>query len=127
MATEKKVSKTKHKSKKTRNRSRSKDRSTKEKHNHKRWHHSKSRSRKDDGSRHTEKDVNSRQDSPSKIEQIDDEEIMKKMMGFTSFDTTKQKKVIGNVDTFVLQKKARKYRQYMNRPGGFNKPLDPSA
>ncbi|CAD5114302.1 DgyrCDS3444 [Dimorphilus gyrociliatus] len=50
---------------------------------------------------------------------------MMKMMGFSTFDTTKNKKVVGNQegDAHILLK--RKYRQYMNRKGGFNRPLDP--
>eukprot|EP00092_Neocalanus_flemingeri_P002891 GFUD01003093.1.p1 GENE.GFUD01003093.1~~GFUD01003093.1.p1 ORF type:complete len:142 (-),score=63.68 GFUD01003093.1:197-622(-) len=49
---------------------------------------------------------------------------MMKIMGFAGFDTTKNKKVTDNVhgDVHVLVK--RKYRQYMNRKGGFNRPLD---
>lgn len=49
---------------------------------------------------------------------------MMKIMGFGGFDTTKNKKVTDNVhgDVHVLVK--RKYRQYMNRKGGFNRPLD---
>jgi len=45
-------------------------------------------------------------------------------MGFSGFDTTKGKKVKGNDvgDVHVIVK--RKYRQYMNRKGGFNRPLD---
>ena len=46
------------------------------------------------------------------------------VMGFGNFDTTKNKKVKGNQvgDVNILVK--RKYRQYMNRKGGFNRPLD---
>ncbi|XP_022920059.1 U4/U6.U5 small nuclear ribonucleoprotein 27 kDa protein [Onthophagus taurus] len=53
-----------------------------------------------------------------------DEQEMMKMMGFCSFDSTKGKKVEGNDvgDVHVILK--RKYRQYMNRKGGFNRPLD---
>ncbi|GJQ77089.1 hypothetical protein Trydic_g23660 [Trypoxylus dichotomus] len=53
-----------------------------------------------------------------------DEQEMMKLMGFCSFDTTKGKKVEGNDvgDVHVILK--RKYRQYMNRKGGFNRPLD---
>lgn len=53
------------------------------------------------------------------------EEIdMLRTMGFCSFDTTKHKKVEGNNvgEVHVILK--RKYRQYMNRKGGFNRPLD---
>ena len=54
-----------------------------------------------------------------------EEEIdMMKVMGFGGFNTTKNKKVKGNDvgDVHVVVK--RKYRQYMNRKGGFNRPLD---
>ncbi len=53
-----------------------------------------------------------------------DEIDMMKIMGFGSFDSTKGKKVKGNDvgDVHVVLK--RKYRQYMNRKGGFNRPLD---
>jgi len=44
------------------------------------------------------------------------------LMGFTKFSSTKGKKHqdYGTVEI----KKKRSYRQYMNRPGGFNRPLD---
>uniref|UniRef100_A0A336KUR6 U4/U6.U5 small nuclear ribonucleoprotein 27 kDa protein n=1 Tax=Culicoides sonorensis TaxID=179676 RepID=A0A336KUR6_CULSO len=53
-----------------------------------------------------------------------DEQEMMKTMGFTGFSTTKGKKVEGNDvgEVHVILK--RKYRQYMNRKGGFNRPLD---
>lgn len=53
-----------------------------------------------------------------------DEQEMMKMMGFCSFDTTKGKKVEGNDVGTVHVILKRKYRQYMNRKGGFNRPLD---
>ncbi|PAV67694.1 hypothetical protein WR25_04213 [Diploscapter pachys] len=46
------------------------------------------------------------------------------LMGFTGFSTTKNTKVVGNADGAVKINKQRKYRQYMNRKGGFNRPLD---
>lgn len=53
------------------------------------------------------------------------EEIdMMKMMGFAGFDTTKGKQVNGNDAGGVHHVVRRKYRQYMNRRGGFNRPLD---
>lgn len=52
------------------------------------------------------------------------EEDLMKQMGFAGFDTTKNKKVPGNVDGNAKVNKRRKYRQYMNRKGGFNRPLD---
>ncbi|PSN50159.1 U4/U6.U5 small nuclear ribonucleoprotein 27 kDa protein [Blattella germanica] len=53
-----------------------------------------------------------------------DEQEMMKMMGFCAFDTTKGKKVKGNEVGTVHVILKRKYRQYMNRKGGFNRPLD---
>uniref|UniRef100_A0A3Q3WP37 U4/U6.U5 small nuclear ribonucleoprotein 27 kDa protein n=1 Tax=Mola mola TaxID=94237 RepID=A0A3Q3WP37_MOLML len=55
-----------------------------------------------------------------------EEEIeMMKMMGFGSFDTTKGKKTDGAVNAHAVNvTMKRKYRQYMNRKGGFNRPLD---
>src|SRR5579859_6156586 len=45
-----------------------------------------------------------------------------KILGFSRFSTTKGQKHqdYGGVETL----KKTKYRQYMNRPGGFNRPLD---
>lgn len=53
-----------------------------------------------------------------------EEEMMAEMMGFSNFDTTQNK---GHEDNDVGESrtiKQRKYRQYMNRRGGFNRPLD---
>lgn len=49
---------------------------------------------------------------------------MMKIMGFGGFDSTKNKKVKGNDVGAVHKVNKRKYRQYMNRKGGFNRPLD---
>ncbi|XP_056131510.1 U4/U6.U5 small nuclear ribonucleoprotein 27 kDa protein [Lampris incognitus] len=55
-----------------------------------------------------------------------EEEIeMMKLMGFSSFDTTKGRKTDGSVNAHAINvSQKRKYRQYMNRKGGFNRPLD---
>ncbi|VVD03947.1 unnamed protein product [Leptidea sinapis] len=53
-----------------------------------------------------------------------EEQEMLKVMGFCGFDTTKGKKIDGNVEGDVHVVLKRKYRQYMNRKGGFNRPLD---
>lgn len=53
-----------------------------------------------------------------------EEQEMLKVMGFCGFDTTKGKKVDDNVEGDVHVVLKRKYRQYMNRKGGFNRPLD---
>ena len=66
---------------------------------------------------------------PQLLEGKTSEEIeMMKLLGFSSFDTTKGKHVDGscNAGAANIQEK-RRYRQYMNRKGGFNRPLDPIA
>ena len=53
------------------------------------------------------------------------EEIeMMKIMGFAGFNTSKNKKVDGNDHGEIHVTVKRRYRQYMNRKGGFNRPLD---
>ena len=51
---------------------------------------------------------------------------MQAMMGFGGFATTHQQKVAGNDVYAVRKEKKTEYRQYMNRVGGFNRPLSPS-
>lgn len=56
-----------------------------------------------------------------------EERAMRKMMGFKNFKTTKNTKVPGNDRLYAVRKdKVTQYRQYMNRVGGFNRPLSPS-
>ncbi|ORY71557.1 uncharacterized protein BCR38DRAFT_417381 [Pseudomassariella vexata] len=57
--------------------------------------------------------------------EIDGGVDMAAMMGFSSFDSTKGKKVKGNDVGAVRKEKKSEYRQYMNRVGGFNRPLSP--
>lgn len=66
---------------------------------------------------------------PKELEGKSPEEIeMLKVMGFANFDTTKGKHVDGSCNAYAVNiQQKRKYRQYMNRRGGFNKPLDPVA
>ena len=52
--------------------------------------------------------------------------LMRQMMGFAGFRSTKQTKVPGNNVYEVRKEKKTEYRQYMNRVGGFNRPLSPS-
>lgn len=60
-------------------------------------------------------------------EDEDDETRMRRIMGFGGFRSTKNTKVPGNDKMFAVRKeKETKYRQYMNRVGGFNRPLSPS-
>ena len=62
------------------------------------------------------------------LEGLDPEEQMKMMMGIGDFGSTKGKTVkdnqVGASRGAASKSKARKYRQYMNRKGGFNRPLD---
>lgn len=55
---------------------------------------------------------------------------MKMLLGFGDFDTTKGKMVEENVKSAAVgtarHETKREYRQYMNRRGGFNRPLDKS-
>jgi U4/U6.U5 tri-snRNP-associated protein 3 len=65
----------------------------------------------------------------SEMEGLDEEEQMQLLLGFTGgFGTTKNSKVEDNHKTLAAgaakKNKARKYRQYMNRKGGFNRPLE---
>lgn len=62
--------------------------------------------------------------------EIDDDEDseaeMKRVLGFGKFKTTKNTKIPGNEFMYAVAKaKQTKYRQYMNRQGGFNRPLSP--
>jgi U4/U6.U5 tri-snRNP-associated protein 3 len=60
---------------------------------------------------------------------LDEDEQMRLMLGFSGeFGTTKNQKVDDNHKTSAkgaaAKHKERKYRQYMNRKNGFNRPLD---
>lgn len=50
---------------------------------------------------------------------------MRRMMGFAGFKSTKNTKVKGNNVSGIAKAKKTEYRQYMNRVGGFNRPLSP--
>jgi len=63
-------------------------------------------------------------EEPPMSQLSEEERKMKELMGFGSFHTTKGKKVDGNNVGAVNVPVKRKYRQYMNRRGGFNRPLD---
>jgi len=59
------------------------------------------------------------------VDDMAEDDEMAAMMGFGGFGTTKGKHVHGNEDTSAVDiKKQRTWRQYMNRKGGFNRPLD---
>jgi len=60
-------------------------------------------------------------------EGVDDiEASMLKTMGFSRFRSTQNAKVPGNNIYGVRKEKKTQYRQYMNRSGGFNRPLSPT-
>ncbi len=60
------------------------------------------------------------------LDEDSEDAALRKMMGFTGFNTTQNKKVPGNQIYGVRKEKKTEYRQYMNRVGGFNRPLSPS-
>lgn len=60
------------------------------------------------------------------VEEDPDVAAMQAMLGIGGFGTTKQKKVPGNDQYAVRKEKKTEYRQYMNRVGGFNRPLSPT-
>jgi U4/U6.U5 tri-snRNP-associated protein 3 len=60
------------------------------------------------------------------VDEGNEVDMMKMVMGFGAFKTTKNLKVPGNAKNYGLRKeKKTEYRQYMNRQGGFNRPLSP--
>jgi U4/U6.U5 tri-snRNP-associated protein 3 len=65
-------------------------------------------------------------DAMDESEDPDDiDAIMRRAVGFTRFKSTKNTKVPGNDIYGVRKETTTQYRQYMNRTGGFNRPLSP--
>jgi U4/U6.U5 tri-snRNP-associated protein 3 len=66
-------------------------------------------------------------EAPARPEGMDDETWdMVQTMGFGGFKSTKNTKVPGNDRNYgVRRDKQLQARQYMNRQGGFNRPLSP--
>ncbi|KAI1466359.1 DUF1777-domain-containing protein [Daldinia caldariorum] len=60
------------------------------------------------------------------VEEDDSFSAMQAMMGFGGFGTTKGTHIPGNNAGAVRKEKKTEYRQYMNRVGGFNRPLSPT-
>jgi U4/U6.U5 tri-snRNP-associated protein 3 len=56
----------------------------------------------------------------------EDDALLRSMMGFATFKSTQNTKVPGNNIYGVRKEKKTEYRQYMNRVGGFNRPLSPT-
>lgn len=67
-------------------------------------------------------------DTKDKPEGMDDDEWeLQQTMGFAGFKSTKNRKIPGNDKNYGVRKdKTMEARQYMNRQGGFNRPLSPS-
>lgn len=87
---------------------------------------SKAKKRKKDG---VDDNNGNDEDNNDDDEEDDEQRQMMALLGFAgSFNTTKGKAVIDNQTSAakgtVQKNKGRKYRQYMNRKGGFNRPLD---
>eukprot|EP00441_Pelagodinium_beii_P047663 CAMPEP_0197623210 /NCGR_PEP_ID=MMETSP1338-20131121/3267_1 /TAXON_ID=43686 ORGANISM="Pelagodinium beii, Strain RCC1491" /NCGR_SAMPLE_ID=MMETSP1338 /ASSEMBLY_ACC=CAM_ASM_000754 /LENGTH=142 /DNA_ID=CAMNT_0043193109 /DNA_START=53 /DNA_END=481 /DNA_ORIENTATION=+ len=53
-----------------------------------------------------------------------EDQMLSKMMGFSAFDSSKGKDHGSSDLSDVKRATKRQYRQYMNRRGGFNRPLD---
>lgn len=66
------------------------------------------------------------EDADDLVVEDDGMDAMQAMLGFGGFGTTKNQKVLGNNVGAVRKEKKTEYRQYMNRVGGFNRPLSPS-
>ena len=66
--------------------------------------------------------------NPEELEDLDEDEQMMKLMGIQGFGSTKGEAVEDNQKSaargVAAKNKARKYRQYMNRKNGFNRPLE---
>eukprot|EP01056_Protomagalhaensia_sp_Gyna25_P001657 Protomagalhaensia_sp_Gyna_25__1656@NODE_185_length_4558_cov_389_890020_g144_i0_p3_GENE_NODE_185_length_4558_cov_389_890020_g144_i0NODE_185_length_4558_cov_389_890020_g144_i0_p3_ORF_typecomplete_len352_score62_87SNRNP27/PF08648_12/6_2e24_NODE_185_length_4558_cov_389_890020_g144_i024103465 len=63
---------------------------------------------------------------PGEANVLDEESaLIQEVMGFSTFQSSKGKQHNVAVDGGVSKKTKRKYRQYMNRRGGFNRPLSP--
>lgn len=62
------------------------------------------------------------------LEGLEEEEQMRRLLGFDGFGSTKGEAVEDNHKSaargVAAKNKARKYRQYMNRKNGFNRPLE---
>lgn len=70
--------------------------------------------------------VKNEYDEDIEVEIDPDIAAMQAMMGFGGFGSTQNKKVAGNDVSAVRKEKKTEYRQYMNRVGGFNRPLSPT-
>ncbi|KAL3311542.1 hypothetical protein Ciccas_009877 [Cichlidogyrus casuarinus] len=99
------------------------ERRHKNKKHERRKHHSRSASRTPEPSAKQQKtDIS---EAMAHLPENEMAQVMMHDMGFFGFGSTKGKKVEGNDIYAAKITKKRKYRQYMNRVGGFNRLLDP--
>ena len=65
---------------------------------------------------------------PENLADLTEEEQMQRLLGFGGFSTTKGQEnpenQLGAARGGVKKNQNRQYRQYMNRRGGFNRPLE---
>lgn len=61
----------------------------------------------------------------SEEEDLTEEQLMQKLMGIEGFASSKGRDHTASSMSGVNKKTKRKFRQYMNRKGGFNRPLSP--
>ena len=73
----------------------------------------------------SETPTNKRKFDEIDVEEIYDDEMMN-LMGFKSFESTKNKHVKGTDCYAIKFNQKTEYRQYMNRDGGFNRELSPT-
>ncbi|KAI1805398.1 DUF1777-domain-containing protein [Daldinia bambusicola] len=73
-----------------------------------------------------DEDKDEEDDDDVVVEEDDSLSAMQAMMGFGGFGTTKGTHIPGNNAGAVRKEKKTEYRQYMNRVGGFNRPLSPT-
>ncbi|EEY59391.1 U4/U6.U5 small nuclear ribonucleoprotein 27 kDa protein, putative [Phytophthora infestans T30-4] len=91
---------------------------------------SKPRKVKDATKEQAKPQVKEQQEEINAMSHLSEEEQMKLLLGIGGFDSTKGKAVEENLKSAATgtarRETKREYRQYMNRRGGFNRPLDMS-
>jgi U4/U6.U5 tri-snRNP-associated protein 3 len=75
---------------------------------------------------HAEQKATNNGQKDAVVDEDDEDALLRKMMGFSTFKSTQNTKVPGNNIYGVRKEKKTEYRQYMNRVGGFNRPLSPT-
>ncbi|KAJ1612393.1 hypothetical protein OJ253_632 [Cryptosporidium canis] len=78
-----------------------------------------------ENSSEVEKKIGSEQCCSVDIGSKSESELLKEMFGISQFETSKNKSHSTTSLSGFNAKSRRKYRQYMNRSGGFNRPLSP--